>query len=396
MSKVTVKDISFDGKKVIMRADFNVPLNDRGEITDDSRIRAALETINYILGNSASKLILMSHLGRPKGKVVDSLRMNPVALRLSELLGRKVEKLNDCVGNEVKTFIDSSPAEVFLLENLRFHPEEKAGDEGFARQLASLADVYVNDAFGTAHRAHASTSVIARFLPSCIGFLIEKEVKYLSKVAYNPEKPFVAILGGAKVSDKIGVVDNLLGKVDKIIIGGAMAYTFLKAESVEVGASRVEEDKVGLAKQILDNAGSKNVEIVLPVDHLAVSDLDKPESKINIDIIPRGGKGVDVGVKTISLFKEKLKSAKTVLWNGPLGIFENPEYAQGTKEIALFLSKLDADVIVGGGDSAAAAKQFGVKDKLTHVSTGGGASLKFLEGKDLPGIAVIPDKDSNI
>ncbi len=396
MSKVTVKDISFEDRKVIMRADFNVPLNDRGEITDDSRIRAALETINYILNNSVSKLILMSHLGRPKGKVVDSLRMAPVAVRLSELLGQKVENLNDCVGDKVKTFIDSSPAKVFLLENLRFHPEEKAGDEDFARKLASLADIYVNDAFGTAHRAHASTSVIAKFLPSCIGFLIEKEVKYLSEAVYNPEKPFAAILGGAKVSDKIGVVDNLLGKVDKIIIGGAMAYTFLKAESVEVGASRVEEDKAGLAKQILDNAKTKGVEIILPVDHLAVSDLDKPESKINVDIIPQGFKGVDVGIKTISLFKGKLKSAKTVLWNGPLGIFEDSEYARGTKEIALFLSELDANVIVGGGDSAAAAKQFGVKDKLTHVSTGGGASLKFLEGKELPGIAVIPDKDNDI
>lgn len=396
MSKVTVKDISFEGKKVIMRADFNVPLNESGDITDDSRIRAALETINYILSSSASKLILMSHLGRPKGKVVDSLRMAPVALRLSELLGQKVEKLNDCVGDEVKTSIDSSSAKVFLLENLRFHPEEKAGDEDFARKLASLADVYVNDAFGTAHRAHASTSVIAKFLPSCIGFLIEKEVKYLSRAAYNPEKPFMAVLGGAKVSDKIGIVDNLLGKVNKIIIGGAMAYTFLKAQSVEVGASRVEEDKVGLAKQILSNAESKNVEIVLPIDHLAVSDLDKPESKINVDIIPQGFKGVDVGEKTISLFKKKLKPAKTVLWNGPLGIFENPEYAQGTKEIAFFLSELDADVIVGGGDSAAASRKFGVKDKLAHVSTGGGASLEFLEGKELPGIAVIPDKDNNI
>lgn len=393
MAKATIKDVDFKDKKVIMRVDFNVPLDKAQNITDDARIQAAKDSIQYILDRGAKKIILMSHLGRPKGKVVDSLRMNPVAKRLSQILNLEVEKVDDCLGEKIKQQISQSDKKIFLLENLRFHKQETEGDEDFAKELASLADVYVNDAFGTAHRAHASTAIIAKFLPSCVGFLIEKEINFLSKVTFNPAKPFVAILGGAKVSDKIGVVEQLLNKVDSIIIAGAMAYTFLKAQSIDVGASLVEEDRLDLAKQILVSAKEKGIEIVLPVDHVAVEDIDKQDTKKIVEQIPPNYKAVDIGPATIELFKEKLKNAKTVLWNGPLGIFENPAYAQGTKEIALFLSSLDAVVVVGGGDSAAAAKKFKVQDKLSHVSTGGGASLEFLEGKDLPGIAAVPDKN---
>jgi phosphoglycerate kinase len=367
-------------------------LDSEGNITDDARIKAALPTIKYILEAGAKKLILMSHLGRPKGKVVDSLRMDPVAKRLAQILGEDVEKLDDCVGEEVKQRVESTDKRVILLENLRFHPEEKNGDENFAKQLAVLADIYVNDAFGTAHRAHASTTIIAKFLPSCVGFLIEKEVQYLSS-ALNPQKPYTVILGGAKVSDKITVIGNLMEKADTILIGGAMAYTFIKSKGEPVGKSKVEEDKLDLAKEILQKAEDKEVKIVLPVDHLVVESLDKPETKRFVETIPDNGIGVDIGPKTVNIFKTELEKSKTVLWNGPLGIFENPYYSGGTKEIASFLAELDdAQVIVGGGDSASAAKEFGVADKLSHVSTGGGGSLEFLEGKELPGIAAIPDK----
>jgi 3-phosphoglycerate kinase len=318
--------------------------------------------------------------------------MDVVAKRLKELIGEEVTKLDDCIGEEVEAAIAASQAKVILLENLRFHPEEEKGDQVFARKLAALADIYVNDAFGTAHRAHASTTIIAKFIPSCVGFLMEKEINYLSKVTLSPEKPFAAILGGAKVSDKIGVVENLSKRVDRILIGGAMAYTFLKAKGEGVGASLVEEDKLGLAKRILDETHKAGVEILLPIDHLVVEDVNKPETKKVVEVIPEGYKGVDVGPKTVGFFKEKLKDSKTVLWNGPLGIFETPEYAQGTRELAEYLKELDAVVVVGGGDSASAAKKFGVKNQLSHVSTGGGASLEFLEGKDLPGIMVIPDQ----
>jgi len=392
VAKATLKDIDFKGKKVIARVDFNVPLSEDGEIRDDARIIAAMPTIQYVLSQGAAKLILMSHLGRPKGKAVDSMRLAPVAKRLAELMGEGVHQVNDCVGDEVKQKIEASSARVILLENLRFHPEEKAGDEAFAKELASLADVYVNDAFGTAHRAHASTTIIAKFLPSCLGYLMEKEVTFLSK-ALNPDKPYVVILGGAKVSDKIGVVENLIEKADRILIGGAMAYTFLKSQGIDVGNSRIEADKLDLAKEILSKAKEKNTEIVLPIDHVAVSSVDNPDSKKTVEIISGDFMGVDVGPKTLELFKQKLQDAKTVLWNGPLGIFENPSYADSTKEIAVFLTALtEAIVIVGGGDSASAAKTFGVADKLSHISTGGGASLEFLEGKELPGIAAIADK----
>lgn len=392
MNKRTVRDIELKDKKVIMRVDFNVPLDKEGNITDDARIRAAEETIRYILERSPKKLILMSHLGRPKGKVVDPLRMDKVAKRLSQILGLEVEKIDDCIGEQVKQAIEATQAKLILLENLRFYPEEEKGDEGFARQLASLGDIYVNDAFGTAHRAHASTTIIAKFLPSCIGFLMEKEITFLSRIISEPTKPFVAILGGAKVSDKIGVVENLLKKVDRILIGGGMAYTFLKSEGLEIGSSLVEEEKIELTGKIMEEARDRGVEVVLPQDHLVVEDVDKPSTKKIVKVIPSGYKGVDIGPETIQVFKEKLSSSKTVLWNGPLGIFENSEYAEGTKKIAEYLASLGIMVVVGGGDSASAAKKFGVADKFSHVSTGGGASLEFLEGKELPGIAAIPDK----
>jgi 3-phosphoglycerate kinase len=393
MNKMTVKDLDLKGKKVIMRVDFNVPLDKKtGEITDDARIKEALPTIKYVLDHGAKKLILMSHMGRPDGKVVEGLRMNVVAKKLASLLGKDVEKLDDCVGDEIKKKVEASSKQVILLENLRFHAEEEEGDENFAKQLASLADVYVNDAFGTAHRAHASTAVIAKFLPSALGFLMEKEVKYLSS-ALNPAKPYVVILGGAKVSDKIEVITNLMKTADKILVGGAMAYTFLKSQGIDVGNSRVEADKLDLAKSILDQAKKKGVKFVLPIDHLVIDNLDAPTVKKTVDVITAGLLGVDIGPKTIELFKKELSDAKTVLWNGPVGIFEKPDYAAGTKALAECLAGLKgAMVIVGGGDSAAAAKKFGVADKLSHVSTGGGASLEYLEGKELPGIAAIKNK----
>ncbi|MDD5069225.1 MAG: phosphoglycerate kinase [Candidatus Omnitrophica bacterium] len=391
MPKKSVRNVEIKGKKVIARVDFNVPLNDSGAITDDGRIRAAIETIKLILDKSPAKLILMSHLGRPKGQVVEKLRMNPVAQRLKELIGEDVLKLDDCVGPLVVSQITQSCERVILLENLRFHSEETKGDESFAEELASLADVYVNDAFGTAHRAHASTTIIAKFLPSCLGLLMEKEVSFLS-TALSPEKPYVVILGGAKVSDKIEVISSLMNKADTLIVGGAMAYTFLKAEGQPVGSSRVEADKLDVACAILKEAKEKNVSIVLPVDHLVVDRIDNPSSKKVQTVITEGFLGVDIGPATIELFKAELKKAKTVLWNGPLGIFEQTDYAQGTKSIALYLGDLSGvTVIVGGGDSAAAAKEFNVADKLSHVSTGGGASLEFLEGKELPGISVIAE-----
>ncbi|MEI8349114.1 MAG: phosphoglycerate kinase [Candidatus Omnitrophota bacterium] len=392
MAKLTVKDMDFKGKKVIMRVDFNVPLDKQANITDDTRIKEALPTITYVLDKGAKKVILMSHLGRPEGKVVENLRLTPVAKRLAELLGQDVEKMDDCVGSDVKKKIDASSKKVILLENLRFHPEEEAGDDQFAKQLASLAEIYVNDAFGTAHRAHASTTVIAKFLPSCLGFLMEKEVTHLS-CALSPEKPYVVILGGAKVSDKIDVISNLMEKADKILIGGAMAYTFLKSKGEAVGSSRVEADKLDVAKDILKKAESKKVKIILPIDHVVIDNLEKPTAKKTVKVIPQGFLGVDVGPETIALFKKELSDAKTILWNGPLGIFEKDDYAKGTKDIAEYLATLKAaTVIVGGGDSASAAKKFGVAAKLSHVSTGGGASLEFLEGKQLPGIAIISDK----
>ncbi|MGE5309041.1 MAG: phosphoglycerate kinase [Deltaproteobacteria bacterium] len=394
MAKKTVKDLDLKGKTVLMRADFNVPLNDQLQITDDTRIRETIPTIKFILDKGAKKLVLMSHLGRPDGKRVDKYSLKPVAAKLQELLGQKVAFVNDCVGPDVKKQVESAPDKVALLENLRYHAEEEENNPEFAKQLASLGQVFVNDAFGTAHRAHASTAGVDKYLESGAGLLLEKEIQYLGSAVENPKRPFIAILGGAKVSDKIGVIENLLPKVDAILIGGGMAYTFLKAQGKSIGNSKLEKDKVDLAKTLLDKAASLKKEIVLPVDHVVVDKVD-PAAKTEIvgENIPDGKIAVDIGPKTIALFESKLKNAKTVVWNGPMGIFEMDAFAKGTEAIARFLGGLQgATTIIGGGDSAAAVAKFGLKDKMTHISTGGGASLEFLEGKKLPGIEALTNK----
>ncbi|MFH1128073.1 MAG: phosphoglycerate kinase [Candidatus Omnitrophota bacterium] len=393
MNKLTVKDIDLKGKKVLMRADFNVPQDDSLKITDDTRIKATLPTIKYILQNGAKKLILISHLGRPDGKVVAKYGLKPVAERLAGLLGESVRFLDDCVGDNIKQEIGSGKERIVLLENLRFHAEEEANDPGFAKQLASLGEIYVNDAFGTAHRSHASTEGVTHYLKSAAGFLLEKEIAYLGNAIQDPKRPFMVILGGAKVSDKIGVIKNLLPKCDAIIIGGGMAYTFLKAQGKEIGNSKLEKDKLDLAKDILSQAKKLNKDILLPVDNLVVERID-PAAKSEIvgDQIPEGKIAVDIGPKTIELFEAKLKSAKTIVWNGPLGIFEMDPFARGTQEIAKFIATLGATTIIGGGDTAAAVTKFKLEDKMTHISTGGGASLEFLEGKQLPGVAALSEK----
>jgi phosphoglycerate kinase len=393
MSKMTVKDIDLKGRTVLMRADFNVPQDAALAITDDTRIRATLPTINYILGQGAKKLILMSHLGRPDGKVVAKYSLAPVAQRLKELLGEPVKFLDDCVGEKIKKEIAAAGERVVLLENLRFHPEEEANDASFAQQLASLADVYVNDAFGTAHRAHASTEGVAHYLKGVAGFLLEKEIAYLGNAVQNPQKPFMVILGGAKVSDKIGVIENLLPKCDAILIGGGMAYTFLKAQGKPIGNSKLEKDKLDLAKSILDKATALKKEILLPIDNVVVDNVD-PQAKAETvgEDIPDGKIAVDIGQQTIKIFEEKLKAAKTIVWNGPLGIFEMDAFSQGTQEVARFIGNLGAATIIGGGDTAAAIAKFKLEDKMTHISTGGGASLEFLEGKRLPGVEALSDK----
>jgi 3-phosphoglycerate kinase len=393
VAKLTVKDIDFKGKTVLMRADFNVPLDANLSITDDIRIRATLPTIKYILDNGVKKLVLMSHLGRPDGKVVAKYSLKPVADRLRELLGQAVLFLNDCVGENIKKEIDSSKEKIVLLENLRFHAEEEANDADFAKQLAGLADIFVNDAFGTAHRAHASTEGVTHFLKSAAGFLLEKEIQYLGSAVQNPAKPFMVILGGAKVSDKIGMIENLLPKADAIIVGGGMAYTFLKAQGKQIGNSKLEKDKLDLARSILEKAKSLNKEIVLPVDNVIVDTIDaNAKTEIVGDQIPEGKIAVDIGPKTIKLFEDKLSSAKTIVWNGPLGIFEMDAFANGTKEVAGFVANLKAVTIIGGGDTAAAIAKFKLENKMTHISTGGGASLEYLEGKILPGVAALTDK----
>ena len=393
MGKIAVKDVNLKNKKVLVRADFNVPQDATLNITDDTRIRATLPTIKYILENGAKKIILLSHLGRPDGKRVEKYSLKPVAQRLKELLGENVMFLNDCVGDEIKKEIEISQGKVFLLENLRFHPEEEANDADFSRQLASLGDIFVNDAFGTAHRAHASTEGVAHYLKGAAGFLLEKEIQYLGNTIENPQKPFMLILGGAKVSDKIGVIENLLPKCDAILIGGGMAYTFLKAQGKTIGNSKLEKDKLELAKSILDKAKKTNKDILLPIDNVVVDTINaNAKAEIVGEDIPEGKIAVDIGPKTIGLFKEKLKSAKTIVWNGPLGISEMDAFSKGTEEISKFMATLRATTIIGGGDTAAAVAKFKLEDKMTHISTGGGASLKFLEGKVLPGIAALTDK----
>ncbi|MCL4466425.1 MAG: phosphoglycerate kinase [Chloroflexi bacterium] len=392
MAKQTIRDADVSGKRVLVRVDFNVPLDKQGRITDDTRIRAALPTIQYLLQHGAA-VILVTHLGRPDGKVVDKLRLDPVARRLEELLGGTVIKAPDSVGPEVRQIASGlRPGQVLLLENVRFHPEEEANDAVFARQLAELADVYVDDAFGTAHRAHASTSGVAAYRPAYAGFLMEKEIDTMGRALENPERPFVALIGGAKVSTKIGVLNNLLDKVDRLLIGGAMANTFLRAQAYDTGKSLVEEDKVGLAEELLRKGDEK---LLLPVDVVVAS---KPEAGAETKVVPVSGIPaemlvVDIGPETIQTYADVVANAKTVVWNGPMGIFEVPEFARGTRAMAEALASSQALSIVGGGDSVAAVEQMGLADKITHVSTGGGASLEFLEGRTLPGVEVLRNAD---
>ena len=394
MNKKTVKDIDLKGKKVFVRCDFNVPMDENQNITDNTRIVAALPTIKYLLEQNC-KLILASHLGRPKGEFKPEFSLAPVAKELSKLLGQEVIMAKDVIGEDAcEKAANLKEGEILLLENVRFHKEETDNDPEFCKKLASMAEVYVNDAFGTAHRAHASTTGIASYLPAVSGFLIEKELQFLGNAVNNPERPFVAILGGAKVSDKIGVIDSLLEKVDTLMIGGGMAYTFFKAQGYEVGNSICEMDKLDLAKEAMEKAEQKGVKFMLPVDTKVGKEF-KPdtESKIvSYTEIPAEWEGFDIGPETIKMFEEELRKAKTVVWNGPLGLFEFDQFAIGTNAIAKVLSEIDATTIIGGGDSAAAVKKAGLEDKMTHISTGGGASLEFLEGKKLPGIEALMDK----
>ena len=394
MNKKTVKDIDLKGKKVFVRCDFNVPMDEHQNITDNTRIVAALPTIKYLLEQNC-KLILASHLGRPKGEVKPEFSLAPVAKELSKLLGQEVVMAKDVIGEDAMTkAANLKEREILLLENVRFHKEETDNDPEFCKKLASMAEVYVNDAFGRAHRAHASTTGIASYLPAVAGFLIEKELKFLGNAVNNPERPFVAILGGAKVSDKIGVIDNLLDKVDTLMIGGGMAYTFFKAQGYEVGNSICEMDKLDLAKEAMEKAKQKGVKFMLPID-TKVGKEYKPDTEskvVSYKEIPENWEGFDIGPETIKMYEEELKTAKTVVWNGPLGVFEFDQFAVGTNAIAKILSEIDATTIIGGGDSAAAVKKAGLEDKMTHISTGGGASLEFLEGKKLPGIECLMDK----
>lgn len=394
MSKKTVRDINLEGKKVIERCDFNVPLLEDGTIRDNTRIVAALPTIQYLLEQNCA-IILCSHLGRPKGKVVPEMSLAPVAKELTRLLGKEVKLAKDVIGEDAKKLAEElKPGEIMLLENVRFEPGEETNDPELAKNFASLADVFVNDAFGTAHRAHASTAGIADYIPAVSGFLIEKELKFLGDAINNPKRPFVAILGGKKVSDKIGVIDSLLEKVDTLLIGGAMAYTFFRSMGYTVGNSICEEDKLDLAQNLLKKAEEKGVKLMLPVDTKVGKEF-KPDTEsktVAWTEIPADWEGFDIGEKTIEIFSEEIRKAKTVVWNGPVGLFEFDQFAIGTNAIAKVLSEIDATTIIGGGDSAAAVKKAGLQDKMTHISTGGGASLEFLEGKKLPGIECLLDK----
>ncbi|MCL6635578.1 MAG: phosphoglycerate kinase [Peptococcaceae bacterium] len=394
MAKKTVRDIDVAGKRVLVRVDFNVPLDKNGAVADDTRIRAALPTINYLAGQKA-KVILVSHLGRPKGKVDEKYRMDPVAARLSQLLGRTVAKVDDCVGDAPLAAVEKmQPGDVILLENVRFHPEEEKNDEKFARRLADLADVFVNDAFGAAHRAHASTAGVAEFLPAVAGFLMERELAMLGGLLADPQRPFVAVIGGAKVSDKIAVISNLLNRVDALIIGGGMANTFLKAQGYDVGKSLLEADKVDLARGLMAEAKGKGVRLLLPVDVVVApgASPDAEQKVVPVDGIPPEWMALDIGPESVKTFEEVLRTARTVVWNGPMGVFEMEAFARGTGAVARVLAEIDATTVIGGGDSVAAVKKAGVAGKITHISTGGGASLEFLEGKELPGVAALLDK----
>jgi 3-phosphoglycerate kinase len=394
MNKRSIKDLDIAGKRVLMRVDFNVPLDKDQNITDDNRIRAALPTIRYILGQKA-KLILISHLGRPKGEEKPEFSLKPVALHLSALLGNPVRMLKDCVGLEVEEAVSSmNNSDVLLLENLRFHKQETANDPAFAKSLSLLGDIFVNDAFGTCHRAHASTEGVTHYLESVSGFLVEKEIEYFQKILTHPEKPFVFLLGGVKVADKIPVIENMMDKADTIIIAGAMAYTFMKVEGIDIGSSRFEADMTDTVKSILSKAEAGGIDIVLPIDHVVT---DNIETAVHVQstedkAIPEGWIGVDIGRKTIELYRGILSQAKTIVWNGPVGIFENNKFANGTKMLAVIIANSNAISVIGGGDTAAAVAKFGVADKMSHISTGGGASLEYLEGKALPGIAALSDR----
>lgn len=394
MNKKTVRDIDVKGKKVLVRCDFNVPLDENKNITDNRRIVGALPTIKYLLDNDC-KVILCSHLGRPKGQVNKDFSLEPVAKELSKLLGKEVKLANDIIGKSAKELTaNMKDGEIVLLENVRFDSREEANDAEFAKELASLAEIYVNDAFGTAHRAHASTAGVASYLPAVAGFLMEKELNFLGTTLENPERPFVAILGGKKVSDKIGVIDSLLEKVDTLMIGGAMAYTFFRSMGYTVGNSICEEDKLDLAQNLLKKAKDKGVKFMLPVDTKVGKEFkEDTESKVvSYKEIPDGWEGFDIGTETIKMYTDELKNAATVLWNGPVGLFEFDQFAVGTNAIANTLAEIDAVTVIGGGDSAAAIKKAGLSDKMTHISTGGGASLEFIEGKKLPGIECLMDK----
>ena len=397
MNKKTIRDIQVAGKRVLVRVDFNVPLDAELHITDDTRIKAAIPTIQYLLDQGAA-VILMSHLGRPKGQLVDSMRLTPVAKRLSELLGRPVQMAADCVGPEVEALAKAlQPGQVLLLENLRFHKEEEKNDLDFARQLASLGEIYVNDAFGTAHRAHASTEGVTHYLPGVAGFLMEKEINFLGSALENPRRPFAAIIGGAKVSDKIAVLERLINMVDVLLIGGGMANTFLKAQGYEIGDSLFEEGKVDIARDLLTKAHQRDLKLLLPTD-VVIADrfaADATSKVVAIDQVSRGWRIMDIGPETITAFSRALEGAQTIVWNGSLGVAEMPAFARGTValiEILAERTKDGATTIIGGGDSAAVVDQVGAADQMTHVSTGGGASLELLEGRVLPGVAALQDK----
>jgi phosphoglycerate kinase len=399
MDKKTIRDIDLAGKRVLVRVDFNVPLDSQQHITDDTRIRAALPTIRYLLDQGAA-VILMSHLGRPDGRVVDTLRLAPVAQRLGELLGRPVEMAAESVGPAVEAQARAlQPGQVLLLENLRFHKEEEKNDPGFARQLAALGEVYVNDAFGTAHRAHASTEGVTRYLPGAAGFLMEKEINFLGSALEHPRRPFAAIIGGAKVSDKIAVLERLISMVDMLLIGGGMANTFLKAEGFEIGDSLFEASKLDVARDLIAKARQRGIQFLLPVD-VVVADrfaADATYKVVSHDDVPESWRILDIGPKTIEAFREALADAQTIVWNGTLGVAEMPAFAKGTNAIIEILAertRAGATTIIGGGDSAAAVEEAGASEKMTHVSTGGGASLEFLEGRTLPGVAALQDKES--
>jgi phosphoglycerate kinase len=396
LNKKTIRDIAVEGKRVLVRVDFNVPLDiNTGAITDDSRIRAALPTIKYLVEHKA-KVILCSHLGRPDGKVVEELRMAPIAKRLSQLTNLPVSTASDCIGADVKKTVSNlKGGDILLLENIRFHAEEETNDPSFAQALANLADIYVDDAFGTAHRAHASTVGVTKYLPAVAGFLMEKELNALGTILTNPKHPFAALLGGAKVSDKIGLIQNILDKVDLLLIGGGMAATFLKAKGYEVGLSLLEADKQGLAHELMEAAKQNGPSLFLPTDVMVANSINTEATGeiVPVTNIPANKNIVDIGPKTIELFSEKIKQCQTVFWNGPMGIYEIPQFARGTKSMAELLASMKATTVVGGGSTAEIVEEMNLAHKMTHVSTGGGASLNFLEGKMLPGVAVLLDKE---